>query len=243
MDIFLDKVVLLSSAVADADNQVMMDGKKLELLVGMESILLSVDDKLSMTKSQVSLIQKKVEDLCFRILFQNCPNILIKPIISVLSILFSRGSTASMHACVSLLLQLAIDGKGGAGSTTADRFFIPGFDQEDGASLRKSSLSIYEQSVCLQVGIGLVVFRGPSASYFVPSVLSAVTRQMKFPDPAARETAVICLGNMMRVIGIPGSGIRHDIWKNILSKQGESFLERRNKYELFIPHWETLCGV
>ena len=219
MSEFLDKVVLLSSAVADADNHVMMHGRKLELLCGLES------DIPNLVKSEIVSAQKKIEDLCLRILFQNCPNILIGPIVRVLSLLFSRGSNGSLHACVSHLIQLSAFSKD---SPPLDRP-IPGLDEDD-----TRPITIPEKSVCLQVASGLIVSRGLSASYFFPSFVSSVVKQMKLPDPAARDSAIRSLTSVIDTVGIPGSPLGVDIWKSILYK---------GLYQDKSPHVRTRSAV
>ena len=201
---FLDKVVLLSSAVADADNQVMMHGRKLELLLSIEELLPKVP------KAEIVSAQKKVEDLCLRTLFQNCPFILIRPIVSVLSLLFSRGSSAAMHACVAFLFQLAGHSKG---ESPLDRP-IPGSSEEEEAPI----VSVHEKSVCLSVAVGIVVNKGPSASYFVPNIVSVVHQHLKLHDPAVRESAIRSIHSAIEVMGVPGSGMGSEIFKHILYK-------------------------
>ena len=203
--IFLDKVVLLSSAVADADNHVMMHGKKLEVLSAIEQLL------PQLTKPEIAAAQKKVEDLCLRILFQTCPSVLVRLIISVLSQLFSRGSSASMHACVAFLIQLSVLNPKDA-TTKLDRP-VPG-SEEDAEEPR--SVSVQEKSVCLSVAIGIVVSRGPSASYFLPNILASVNRHIKLVDPAAREAALRGLQATMDVMGVPGTTVGVDVWKTVL---------------------------
>jgi hypothetical protein len=201
---FLDKVVLLSSAVADADNQVMMHGRKLELLLSIEELLPKVP------KAEIVSAQKKVEDLCLRTLFQNCPYILIRPIVSVLSLLFSRGSSAAMHACVAFLFQLAGHSKG---ESPLDRP-IPGSSEEEETVI----ISVHEKSVCLSVAVGIVVNKGPSASYFVPNIVSVVHQHLKLHDPAVRESAIRSIHSAIEVMGVPGSGMGSEIFKHILYK-------------------------
>ena len=205
---FLDKVVLLSSAVADADNHVMMHGRKLELLVSMEEFLPKVP------KPEIVSAQKKVEDLCLRILFQNCPYILIRPIVSVLSLLYSRGSAAAMHACVAFLFQLA--GHSADDSSSKLDRPIPGCSDQDEGSDRK--ISVHEKSVCLSVAVGIVVAKGPSASYFVPNAVAVVQKHLKLHDPAARESAIRSIASVIEVLGVPGSALGGEIFKNILYK-------------------------
>lgn len=201
---FLELIVLLSSAVADADNQVMTSGKKLELLAAIDQMLPSV------AKSEIQAAQKKLEDLCLRMLFQSCPAVITRLIIKVLSTTFSRGSNASMHAFVAFLLQLSMYSP--KDNAQLDRP-IPGQDDEEG-----KPISVQEKAACFTVAVGIVVARGPSASYFVPNIIACMHKHVKVPDPAARESALRALRAVISVIGIPGTSVGADVFKHFLYK-------------------------
>ena len=194
--------MVLSSAVADADNQVMTHGKKLEAL--------SAIDKLipNLPKAEIIQAQKKLEDLCLRILFQECPHVLVRLIVSVLSQCYSRGTNSAMHACVAFLFQLCVYNppKG-----QLDRP-IPG--NED--STEDGNVSIHERVVCFSIAVGIVVSKGPSASYFVPNILGAAQRLMKLPDPAARESVLRNLKSVIDIIGVPGTKVGEEVYSQLL---------------------------
>ena len=194
---FLDKVVLLSSAVADADNHQITHGKKLESLSALELLI----PKLS--KNEITSAQKKLEDLCVRILFQNCPSILVRPIAALLVGMYTRGSSAGMHACVAFLCQLAVC-VGVCGEMDRP---LP-FDTP-------RVLTVEERSACFSVAAAVVVSRGPSASYFVPNLVACVSKFLKCPNPAVRENALSNLYSVIHLIGIPSSV---DVWKSFLHR-------------------------
>ena len=200
--IFLDKVVLLSSAVADADNQVMMHGRKLEVLSAIENLI------PALTKTEISGAQKKVEDLCVRILFQNCPAILVRLIVAVLQGLYTRGSSAGMHACVAFLLQVS------AAHRLKDAQLDRPFPNEEENS--NKVFTAHERAVCLSVAVGVVVARGPSASYFVPNIVGCVSKHLRLVEATARESAVRNLDAVIEKVGIPGSV--GDVWKLFLHR-------------------------
>ena len=194
---YLEKIVLLSSAVADADNQTMTHGKKLEILTALNDLIGKQE------KSDVIKTQKKIEDLCLRILFQSCPYILVKLVVSVLSQCYSRGSNAALHACVAFLMQLAA-------ANPRDKLDRPIPGRED------TSVTVHERCVCFSVGVGIVVSKGPSAAFFVPTILQVAQKLLKLPDPAARESTLRNLKSVIETIGVPGSKVGEDIFSNIL---------------------------
>jgi hypothetical protein len=201
---YLEKIMLLSSAVADADNHTMTHGKKLEILTALDTLLARQE------KSEIIKTQKKIEDLCLRIIFQSCPNVLIPLIVSVLSQCYARGSNAALHACVAFLLQLAALSP--KEKIQLDRP-IPGREES-----QDRTVSVPERCVCFSVGAGIVVSKGPSAAYFVPNILQAAHKLLKLSDPAARESCLRNLRSVIEFVGVPGQKVGEDIFANILYK-------------------------
>lgn len=196
----MEKIVLLSSAVADADNQVSTSGKKLELLLSMiESIGV-------LSRAEIQPAQKKIEDLALRIIFQICPAVIVPAIVSLLNSMYIRGSSAGMHACVAFLLQLA------ANDLAKPDRPLP-FDPDE----HGPTISVAERATCLAVAAGILELRGPSAGYFVPNFVAVVSKHVRFTEPAPRAESLLNLARVITSVGLPPL-LLPDVWKNVIQK-------------------------
>ena len=92
-----EKVMLLSSAVADADNMHVTNSKKLLMLSAIEQLL------PRLPKCEIMIVQKKIEGLCLHMLKQSPPYLLRRPIASVLILLIKSGEIPFNSLLSSLL--------------------------------------------------------------------------------------------------------------------------------------------
>lgn len=180
-----ERVKLLESAVADAENGSITNARKLEALSQLEELLPSV------ARAEVLEQRTRLEDLCERILSQNATDPLRRLVVAVLDALFKLGDSSMLFNFVSRLLKLTGD-----------------------APKKISNEKINDTKVAALDVIGqLMAIRGPALEPFCNEVFVVIAKHMKMNEASARCAALQCLYKAVAHCGVRSLSTAGNVWK------------------------------
>eukprot|EP00930_Biecheleria_cincta_P040182 TRINITY_DN27552_c0_g2_i1.p1 TRINITY_DN27552_c0_g2~~TRINITY_DN27552_c0_g2_i1.p1 ORF type:complete len:2211 (-),score=393.20 TRINITY_DN27552_c0_g2_i1:58-6690(-) len=182
---FGERVKLLESAVADAENGAITNARKLEALSQLEELLPSV------AKAEVLEQRARLEDLCERILSQNATDPLRRLVVAVLDALFKFGDSSLLFSFVGRLLKLTGD-----------------------APKKASNDKVNDTKVAALDVIGqLLALRGPALESFCNEVYVVIAKHMKMNEASARCAALQCLYKAVAHCGVRSLSTAGNVWK------------------------------
>ncbi|CEM09114.1 unnamed protein product [Vitrella brassicaformis CCMP3155] len=200
-DQLVAQLELLRKAVSDASAGQVTNGRKMEVLRTLPSLL------PSLPKDAIRKHQKHLEDLTHQLVKQN-PTQVIKRLLAVnLVLLYRHGDSVTVTSTVSQLVLTA--------NSPSAKVAPP---------VRAAALAVVGEMVAHPgdplaeegvVGLGV----GTWLSSFLPEIVSAVGRHQRVPEAGIRESALLCLWRCLEAMGgmVGGITLANEGWK-VISK-------------------------